>query len=390
MATNFAAQIAERFSKAVGLAKRIQEIHFFAQERRGAGRILTFRQACAAFARSANDPDERNLNNGPEVIYEELGINPNITTIRDLMTTPDIKPFSYLVPEVLLDGIMQGFAADNWGDIFIKGPVREAPSGVATVPIFPRNTLEKVRKTAEAADPFLTTISFAEKQIRTRAFKHGFDITYDSMALMPLDAAAEHMRLATINLQYIHKDYVVEVLKNGEKPTDKAGNAIDESVAVIGVDNTTNGWTYKDLRRAWIRMGEVGGMPSEIITCEENVEKILDFDEFKKREAGTTEKTLRLRQPLPSAQNLYSYPLDGKYYLLVNPAAVVGKVVEKAPMVESEKLIRQQKFFIVYSEAYGLYTKVPTTRVMFDATKAFSSNKWPAWFAPMEFKKRAA
>lgn len=381
--------ILERLRKATGPAAKLEEISRFAMERRALGHRLTFRQAVAAHAiENGIEKDSRRALNLVNKIYDELQINPHTTQMRELLISGDITPFTFLVREIILDALQQGFSQMDWsGDLIaISEP---AESGTATKPLYPRNTEAKMRETAEAAEPYYTTLEWGEKIIRTRKFSHGFIMTYETARMSSINAMSRHFAIATKNYAYKRQAYLMNVIVNGEKPTDKKGVIIDETIATIGVYDKTKNFQYKDHLRMCLRMSKVGGVPSALITSENNCIDVLMLDEFKKPVQGTPEMTAVMKTALPRQMNIYEFPLSGEdqYLVTVNPTAAIGQVMVHAPLLEDDKLITQQKIRVVYTEAYGLYTLLRTARLRLDQDNNFVDAEfgWPEWFTTETF-----
>jgi len=388
MSTNMPQIIAKNFERADGVVKKLAEIHRFAQEKRNVGRPLTFRQAIAAYSIENGILTGRAIDEGPELIYEQLGINPMITTMRDLLTTPDVRPWTFIIAEVILDAIQLGFAEDDWTPEFISTS-KDAIDGVATVPRFPRNINEIGRESSEGADPLRTTVAFGEKVVTSRKFAHAFDVERDVIMRSSIDMVSHYLKLATLNHRWKKKRFLIEVLINGDGAKDKQDVPIDESIGDIGIENTGTGLTYDDdLLEVWTMMGECEVLPNNIICSRKNAKKLLKMDEFKEPKTGMPVKTLKLRQPLPSEQNIFSHVINENHFIFVNSGAVLGQLNTKALTIETDNIIRHDKFDIVGREEYGLFCIMPTARILVDVSTTLAENPWPEYFAPHEFKTK--
>ena len=374
-----------------GLSAQVDTIAKEANELRKQGQVISFREASRRFMLKRLGKKEGNLdltdrslevNNGPEMIFAEANILRDVHTVRDLVESQSFSPnLISVIPEVMLESIQMSVLNDDFtGDfVSVSSPIKSRSDWVT---LWPRHTKQKTRKSAEGADPRRSKITLKQKMVYAEDYKHAFDMTYKAIKHMTLDMLAENMRLAADNLNVIRRAELVNVMVNGDGGIDEDKNPIDDEIATIGIENTTSGFQYIDLLRVWVRMGSLGRMPDAIIANETNGLVILQLEEFKKRATGTTDKSLRLRQPLPTSQNLYIFNgLTDDYILMVDTSAVIGRVFEQAPMVESDKDIRQQIVDMVYSESFGFYTRLPLARVRFDLTKTYTGNEFPAWFA---------
>jgi len=362
-----------------GLARKFKEIHRRAEEQREKGELLTFRGAVQSFLREQQAQGkpytEREYEFGPELIFQEAGINPGLVTLRELLTTPAFADVKYIVPEVILDAINQGVLNDPWHNDFVVAS-KQISGRSDNVPLYPRNTKKKVKKSSEAAAPFRSTLQFGEKEVKSYKYMHAFDATYEAIFSSTIDMVALHFRLATDNISMLRRAQLLNALVSGEQADGS------EAIATIGVKSTATGFQYADYLRGWVRQTSMNIMPTSLLCTEDNVLDLLEWDEFKKRSSGTTDLTLRMRQPLPTDVSVYTDDSIGaNYFVLVDRTKAIAEVRKQAPMVESERIIQQQIVDTVWSEDFGYYTLLPVARLRFDQSKEYSSNKFPSWFA---------
>ena len=371
-----------------GLSTKVREIVNEADQLRREGNVVYFSDACRNFmlTHQGKDPNkiytEREYERGPELIFQDIGRLPQLTTVRDLIEVTQFHNLAYVVPQVILDAIQYNILNDDWVGDFVSS--QQAIGGRSDeVPLFPRQTKKKATPTVTAADPRKSKISLKQKSVSTDKYSHGFEITYDAIAHMTLDILAENMRIATDHLVTIRRDVMLDVLIDGETCKDEDGNAVDESIITIGATDKTKGWQYIDHLRGWVRMSALRRTPDSLICTEANALIILEMDEFKIRAQGVPEKTLRLRQPIPTAVNIYtSEKVTDDYIILVDRSSVLGRVFRDAPRIDSDRIVAKQIAETYYWEDFGFFTRVPTARLRIDLTENYADYPFPATFYP--------
>ena len=370
-----------------GLVTSIPELVASLNARRKKGENVTFRSVMQERILARGDGPETDVyQECLEFAYAEAGVNPNVTTVQQVLTEEPYKDFKWAIQEVVRDAVALSLSQDDFAaDFIVSSEITGKSEG--TQPLYPRNTKAKVKKSTPMADPFRSKIELGEKSFGTFRYTHAFNIAYDTIRHMSLNALGLHMALASRNLKSIRLYNLIKTLVEGEKATDVKKEPVDESVAEIGM-TTAGTFAKKDLNRVWIRMSQLTGMPNAIIAKTEDTLDLLDMELFSKPVQGEPEKKLRLRRPLPSQMDIYPYDnvLEDGDLLLVDKTKAIGEVVDQPLMVESEKLILHQEVDTVASLKTGFFTIIPTARILMKKGLAYASSKFPDWFATEEFK----
>ena len=160
-------------------------------------------------------------------------------------------------------------------------------------------------KVNEAETIPLGDVSFGQKSVSLFKIGKGFKLTDEVRNYVSLDVLAIYLRDFGVQLGYAMDTLAMDVVINGNKPDGS------ESAPVIGVYETTNGITYKDLLHIWVRAARMGRNFTTMIGGEDQAIEMLNLPEFKERHSGTTEATLNVKSPVPKNANLDVYKRQG-------------------------------------------------------------------------------
>lgn len=332
-----------------------------------------------ALRKSSNNPVDAHLSEFVKLkwdvdmnsFYDELGINPQQDSIQALFNSPSSE-VRWLVPEIIRDALRLGLRKNPiWADLIAAEQTIANPS--VTVPWL--NMSEATPKYTGEAETFAYgTLSYDSKTLKIRKMGRALRLPYEVLQYVSLNLTAVWLQDFGVKLNHGIDALMIDVLLNGEQDDGS------ESAAVVGITNNGAPVTYRDMLYIWLRMGRLGRTPSAMIGGESVALDILDLDEFKKREQGTTEKTLNLRTPVPQSQNFYihgSMPADQT--LIVDRTSAIIKYNAQPLMVESEKMIQNQTVDTVASLTTGFGILYRDGRVVMDDSLAVAGNDFPTW-----------
>lgn len=311
---------------------------------------------------------ENRFNCTLEEFYEDLGIDPTVDTISNIFTLPD-DDVKWVVPELIRDAIRLGLRdAPIWPNIIAAE--QEIGQKSVTMPYINMSDATP-RKVGEAETIPFGTISYGQKQISTFKIGRGIKISYEVKQFVSLDVISIFFQDFGVRLGQSLDTLAVDVLVNGDQPDGSA------SAPVIGV-GAVNTKTYKDLLRIWIRASRMGRNFNTIIGGEDSALETLDLNEFKNRQAGTTDAKLTLKTPVPKDANYYIHgnvPTDQE--ILLDPRYALVKFNVIPLLIESEKIVSNQTeaFYATLTTGFGKIFQDST--IMLDKTKAFTSNGFP-------------
>lgn len=306
-----------------------------------------------------------------EDFFEKLNINPNITTMENLFTMPN-QGIRWLVPEIIREAITTGMRQAPFYPEIIASD--QAISGLrATMPIV--NMSDATPAKINEAETFpLGTVSFGQKEVSLFKIGKGFKLTDEVKNYVSINVLSIYLRDFGVQMGYAMDTLAMDVLLNG--------NAIDgsESAPVIGVYNTAAGITYKDLLHIWVRGSRMGRNFTDMIGGEDQAIELLDLPEFKKRESGTTEATLKVKSPIPNQANFYIHPgTPDNQLLLVDRSSALIKLTARQLMLESERIVSNQTEAVYASLTTGFSKMYQDASLLLAANKEFSTNGFPAF-----------
>lgn len=331
-----------------------------------------------ALRRDPDNPQDATLSDfvqmrwghGMEQFYENLGINPGTDTIQAMFTTPDAN-VRWLIPEVIRDALRLGLRKSPiWADLIAAEQTISQPQ--ITVPWL--NMSEATPKYTGEAETFAYgALSYGDKTVKVRKMGRALRLPYEVLNYVSLNLTAVWLQDFGVKLNHGIDALMIDVLLNGEQANGS------ESAAAIGIE-TIGTITYRDILRIWIRMGRLGRTPVGMIGGEDAAMDILDLEEFKKREVGSTMKNLNLKTPVPNSANFYihgSMPADQT--LIIDNSSAIIKYNAQPLLIETEKMIQNQTVDTVASLTTGFGILYRDGRVIMDSSLDVASNDFPEW-----------
>lgn len=304
-----------------------------------------------------------------DALYADLGIDPTIDTINNLMTTADAD-VRWLIPELIRDSIRLGLRdTPIWKSI--TASEQDLNQKSVTMPYINMSDATP-HKVNEAETIPLGSISYGEKSVSTFKIGRGIKITYEIKQFVSLDVISIFFQDFGIRLGQALDTLAIDVLINGDQ---KDGSA---SAPVIGV-STVNTKVYKDFLRIWVRASRMGRRFTTIIGGEDAAVETLDMPEFKDRQSGTTEATINLKTPVPNSADYYIHGnVPANQEILVDPRFALIKFNVIPLLVESDKIVSNQTEEFYASLTTGFGKIFNDAAVVLDKSVTFASTGFPA------------
>lgn len=298
----------------------------------------------------------------------ELGIDPNIDTISNILTVSDMD-VKWIIPEIIRDAIYLGLRdAPIWGNL--TASEQDIAQQSVTMPYI--NMSDAVpHKVGEGETIPLGSISYGQKTVKTFKIGRGIKITYEIKQYVSLDVISIFFRDFGIKLGQALDTLAIDVLINGDQSDGS------ESAPVLGV-GTPGTKVYKDFLRVWIRAARMGRKFGTIIGSEESALETLDLPEFKDRKSGTTDAKLNLKTPVPSDANYFIHGnVPANQEILVDPRYALIKYNVIPLMIESDKIISNQteEFYASLTTGFGKIFK--DSVIILDSTQNFNTAGFP-------------
>ncbi len=310
-------------------------------------------------------------NGAPDAFFECLGMNPSVSTIHHLVTTPEFaESHRWLVPELIREAVKLGL---NRAPLYKQFIAAEESISM------PDQTMPWINESAampsrlnEAETIPVGNVSMGQKKVSTFKVGTGIELTDEVRQFVPLNILSlflgdvgKKMNLALDNL-------AIDVLING----DQADGS--QAAPVIGTASGSS-FAYIDLLRAWIRMGTLGRMPAGMIMNEGPALDILQLAEFKGFAGQTTTQKMELQTPVPATQKVWitgAMP-NANYLMLIDPTAALIKLNSMPLKVESLRNPRNQTEGTYVSLMTGFANLFRDARLIIQKNAAFTA--FPSW-----------
>ena len=305
----------------------------------------------------------------PDELFEKLDINPKIDTMENIFTMPQ-QDVRWIVPEIIRSAITLGMRQAPFYPEIIASD--QSISGLSAIMPMINMSDAAPAKVNEAETIPLGDVSFGQKSVSLFKIGKGFKLTDEVRNYVSLDVLAIYLRDFGVQLGYAMDTLAMDVVINGNKPDGS------ESAPVIGVYETTNGITYKDLLHIWVRAARMGRNFTTMIGGEDQAIEMLNLPEFKERHSGTTEATLNVKSPVPKNANFYIHPgTPDQGLLLIDTTAALIKLTAKQLMLESERIVSNQTQAIYATLTTGFSKMYQDAALILSAEKKFSEFGFP-------------
>ena len=309
---------------------------------------------------------------------KKLGFNSKITTMQNILSLPDTE-YRWIIPEIIRDAIQLGIKDAPFYPTLIAGD--QSVNGLSITMPFVNPSDAAPAKVNEAETIPLGQISYGQKSVKIFKVGKGIKISDEVKNYVALDVLGIYFRDFGIQLGFALDNMAIDTLINGNQADGS------EAAGVIGVGSISDGLTYKDLLRLWIRGSRFGRSFRTMISGEEMALDLLDLEEFKKRESGTTTARLNLKTQIPSSSDLYIHGgVDEDSLLLVDPTSAMIKLTAQTLMLESERIVSNQTSAMYASLTTGFSKMFQDAAVLIDKTLAFSEHSFPSYFDLDSFK----
>lgn len=301
--------------------------------------------------------------------YEKLGINTKKDTMQNIFSMPD-QSIRWLVPEIIRSAIYLGMKEAPFYPNIIASD--QSINGLSAIMPFVNPSDAAPAKVNEAETIPLGTVSFGQKTVKLFKIGKGFKITDEVKNYVSLDVMSIFIRDFGVQLGYALDTLALDVAINGNQADGS------ESAPVIGVYDDAAGIQYKDLLRVWVRASRLGRGFRTMVGGEDQAIHILDLDEFKNRQSGTTTATLNLKTPVPNSADFYIHPgVPENQVLLIDPKAALIKLTARQLTLESERIVSNQTEATYATITTGFSKMYQDAALLLDGSQEFTSAGFP-------------
>lgn len=305
-----------------------------------------------------------------EALLTDLGIDPQVDSIQNIVTIPDVD-VRWIIPEVFREALVLGYrAAPIYPNIIAA---EEQMKGLTQV--MPNINMSDAapRRVGEGETIPLGDISYGSKQFKIFKIGRGIKVSDEVVSYASLNVLAIFLRDFGVKLGHATDVLAIDTLINGEQADGS------ESAPVIGTA-TGNSLVYKDLLKIWVRMGRIGRTPDTMIAGESIAIDTLDLDEFKTFVSGAPRESITLKSPVPARTNLFVHGnIPANQEVIVDPTSAIIKFNGWPLKVESERIVSNQTSASYVSLQTGFAKLFRDAAIVVDRSKAFASYGFPTW-----------
>lgn len=317
----------------------------------------------------------------PERFYRDLGIDMSKLTVEKMLNTSELN--RWLFPEVFRDAVLRGLAYTPFYGDLIAGEESIESTGL-TMPMMDFTAVDRtevqLRDTNEGATITEGQImTWSEKQVTIKKKARGLKQTYESIMFTPIDLAAIYFEELGTQLGADLDADLINIAFNG----DQADGS--QAAPVIGAA-TAGTLLFQDIVRTWIRFSRLGRESTVMLASENDVNTILNMSQFQRTifpgavtpAASTYDVTLRVKQPLPQTQDIYTHNAipDGKL-VFIDKRRFAIQLTAMPLLLESEKLVSRQIQGEYVSMITGFANLFKDGRLVMDYTTNLSTNPGP-------------
>jgi hypothetical protein len=303
-------------------------------------------------------------------LYADLGINPSVDTIQNLVNMPSAS-YRWLIPEIYREALRLGLRKSPIYPSIIAG---EQGVGQTTITMPAINMSDAVPHRVGMGETIpIGNVSFDQKSVSIYKIGRGFKLPYEVKDYVALNLVSIYLQDFGVKLAMGLDSLMITTLLNGDQ---KDGS---DSIATVGVANTTDGLTYKDLLKIWVRGARLGKKFTSMIAGEAMAIDILDLLTTT-RVFGTARANVNMKTPIPQNSDLFIHGnVATDKVIIIDSADTIIKLNAQPLLVETEKIISNQTEETYATLTTGFATIFRDSRIVLDRTV---TTDFPTWMDP--------
>lgn len=336
---------------------------------------------CEAIRKDTEDPQDISLAEyfhqknqiTMEALYEDLGLNPAVDTIQNIVGMPD-PALRWLIPEVFRDALRLGLRTNPIYPGIIAGEQSVKQKSV-TMPAINMSDAQPFR-VGVAETITVGSVSFDQKSVEIHKIGRGIKLPYEVTQYVSLNLVSLFMQDFGVKLGMGIDTMAINTLLNGDQ-----ANGSD-SAPVLGVA-VANDLEFRDLLKIWVRGSRLGKQYTTIIAGETMATDILEMM-VATRLVGAQRMGLTLKTPIPQNSNIYVHGgVPDNQAIILDTSNTIIKLNAQPLLVESEKIVSNQTQETYATLTTGFATIFKDSRLILDNTELFSVNGFPAYMNPV-------
>lgn len=319
-------------------------------------------------------------------LYDAGISRPGAMTVKQFLTLEGdegLYIFSELVLDLVVLGMEQTFPIED-----LLAISTNATSDTITLPTFEyvaKNRTYGKDKDVSAGVLFEDDgVIVGDKRVDVKKFGRALKLPYEVIEDTPLDILSVYYQAYGAAIGADKFAYLIDTMINGDGGIDREKNKIDDTVATIGVQDTTKSIQFRDINRASIRLSKRGRMPESLVIDELESYDLLELPEYKERKQGVPDQIINIKGQYRTPVDFYfsNDEVGTKSALIFSKQFCTGQFKRRALMIEEEQIKSRQIRAMYASERVGLMNFFKDARIKIDGTKAFTSNGFPDWLKP--------
>lgn len=277
----------------------------------------------------------------------------------------------FIIPELILAAIRIDYEGASMNVNWIATTINISQKEVKMPQIRRGNTVPK--KTAEAESMPFGSLKFGQKSAEVYKVGVGFEITDELLERSTLDMLFTFLGELGIDMGIGADNEAITVLLNGEQSNGS------ESAPVIGVDNTTTGFQYLDIKRGTSRMQRLRRNVNRLISDEEDGLVITGLSRFEGFDGVTRLSNIQsiLGVPETLQHDVYAMPAD--QVMLLASDQCMAKLQYRSMKVEQDRNIQNQTNRVFVSDYVGFVIIRRDARLLLDKSVTFAAQGFPAY-----------
>ena len=289
-----------------------------------------------------------------------------------LNTTGDISSeWRFIIPEMILTAIRVDYEGSSFHNNWIA-TTQNVTSRDIKMPYIKRGNAVP-RKLAQGESIPFGTVRFGQKAAELYKVGIGFKLTDELVDQSSIDMLYTFLGEVGIDLSIGADSEALNVLINGEQADSS------ESAPVIGVGNTTTGFTYKDIKRGASRMERLKRAVTRVLYGEDDGLDIALLDQFKGFAGGTKLGQINgmMGKILSLQEDVFVMPDD--QLMLLSPSRCMAKLRWKGLKTETRRNPQNQEEELFVSDYIGFAILRRDGRLIIDKSIEFASNGFPTY-----------